>query len=105
STIDLLAANLGQLPGALSVDLSGAAAVWRFLLGAGNAAIDAVKSNCTNDPMQNGQPVPFGLAATPLAMTIDPQPVASRFAFTATLTARPSPSDPIYHWTWSLSGA
>jgi hypothetical protein len=38
-------------------------------------------------------------------LTVDPQPVASRFAFNGTLTGRPSAVDPIYHWTWSLSGA
>lgn len=104
STIDLLAANLGSPATVLVVDLSGAAPVYRITLGAQAASIAAVKSNC-DDPMQNGQPVTWPLAATPLVLTVDPQPVASRFAFNGTLTERPTAADPIYHWTWSLSGA
>jgi hypothetical protein len=104
STIDLFAANLGQPATVLVVDLSRSAPVYRMTLGAQAASIAAVKSNC-DDPMQNGQPVMWPLAATPLAWTVEPQPVASRFAFNATLTGRPSSADPIYHWTWSLSGA
>jgi hypothetical protein len=105
STIDLLAANFGQPASVLVVDLSGPAPVYRITLGAPIASIAAVKSNCEDDPSQNGQPVPWPLAATPLAMTIAPQPVASRFAFNATLTGRPASADPVYHWTWALSGA
>jgi hypothetical protein len=105
STIDLVAANFGQHLPVLSVDLSVPAPVYRVTLGASNGVIDAVKSNC-DDPMQEGQPFAYPLAATPLAMTLTPEPVASRYAFNATLTGRPSPaSDPIYHWTWALSGA
>ena len=105
STIDLLAANFGQPLPVLFVDLANPAPVYRVMLGAQSASIAAVKSNCQNDPSQNGQSVMWPLAATPLAETVEPQPVASRFAFNATLTGRPSSADPVYHWTWSLSGA
>jgi hypothetical protein len=105
STFDLVAVNFGQHLPVLSVDLSGAAPVYRVTLGAGTAVIDAVKSNC-GDPMQNGTHTPFPLSTTPLAMTLDPEPVASRYAFNDTLSGSPSPSSaPIYHWTWALSGA
>jgi hypothetical protein len=104
STIDLLAANLGQPTPVLVVDLSGPAPVYRLALGAQAASIAAFKSNCA-DTMQNGQLVTWPLLATPLALTIEPRPVASRFAFNETLTGRPTPADPVYQWTWSLSGA
>lgn len=105
STIDLLAANFGLPSPVLFVDLSGPAPVYRLTLAAQGASIAAVKSNCTDDPTQNGQPVTWPLSATPLALTVEPQPVASRFAFNETLTGRPTAADPVYHWTWALSGA
>jgi hypothetical protein len=105
STFDLVAVNFGQHLPVLSVDLSGAAPVYRVTLGAGTAAIDAVKSNC-GDPMQNGAHEMFPLSTTPLAMTLDPLPVVSRYAFKDTVNGSPSPtSAPVYHWTWALSGA
>ena len=104
STFDLVAANFNQHLPVLTVDLSGAAPVYRLTVGAQAATIDAIKSNC-GDPMENGKHEPFPLAATPLAITLNPEPVASRYAFNDTLTARTDPSSPIYHWTWALSGA
>jgi hypothetical protein len=105
STLDLVAVNFGQHPPMLSVDLTGAAPVYRVTLGAGNGQIDMVASNC-DDPMRNGEHSPYPLAATPLAWTLTPLPVLSRYAFNDTVTGSPDPSSsPIYHWTWALSGA